>query len=520
MSCRSGPSGATSFAASLLFFSVAQAKAARIASKKCHVLSCLKAMNNLLDAYPRITGLMAGKPQLGPLLACLQPMASSPPANSGAGSPGSQQGQGEEGQPWEVAAAALALTVLVKLTQDGGCVEAMADEALVLPSLWLVNQGSSDAVSTLALRLLSTLASTATAAWAAACQGGAVYLLSAVLPAHQPGSDAFRDSYEVVRVAAASLLSRLSSHSLHGTRVVLLMGRLLPAGLVAALQDGPGESAVQALSYWSETPERVWNARMSRRTADELAALAATARSVQSTGEAEWAPPDGFSIQHDELQVEHQPPPPGIRLLCCAVFPLAWRLHPTYRCPAGLLGPSLCAGYSSTNGPLLLQDELYVGGVYVRLFLKDPRFPLRNPKRFVEGLLDTYVREVTANATDAAVLLSAAAVALLRVHALLADHAVQLGYLSKLLELLRGSTRPGEAASTRSTQFPKPSCCLPNTLNSTARVGRRGHRYRRRHAPSPPPARLKRSGQRGPRGGDTVPDSYAPGKNPPASTVS
>jgi hypothetical protein len=31
-----------------------------------------------------------------------------------------------------------------------------------------------------------------------------------------------------------------------------------------------------------------------------------------------------------------------------------------------------------------LQDELYVGGVYVRFFLKDPHFPLRDPKAFLE----------------------------------------------------------------------------------------------------------------------------------------
>ena len=31
-----------------------------------------------------------------------------------------------------------------------------------------------------------------------------------------------------------------------------------------------------------------------------------------------------------------------------------------------------------------LEGELHVGGVYLRLFLRNPRFPLRHPKAFLE----------------------------------------------------------------------------------------------------------------------------------------
>lgn len=47
---------------------------------------------------------------------------------------------------------------------------------------------------------------------------------------------------------------------------------------------------------------------------------------------------------------------------------------------------SLPPAYSFTYPRLA--GELYVGGVYVRLFLKTPKYAIRNPKRFVEGLLD------------------------------------------------------------------------------------------------------------------------------------
>jgi DnaJ family protein C protein 13 len=378
--------------------SVAEAPdAARVDAKKRHLLSCLQALQNLLESAPRIAALMAGKPQLSPLLACLRQLARVDCGVSGAAPPLDNVSRPLGSQSFEPRCAALALAVLLKLTQDGGCVEAMSEEQLMLLSFWLVHQGANDAVVMLALRLLASLSGSGPAVWAAACQGGALYLLAVILPVRQAG-ETLSDAREAVRLAAASLISRLASHSLHGTRVLLLMGRLLPPGLVAALQDGPPDAAISALSQWSETPERVWNAGMARRTADELASLASTARAAQARGEKNWALPESYTIQHEELQ-----------------------------------------------------DELYVGGVYARLFLKDPRFPLRNPKRFLEGLLEMYPREIAAGASDTAVLLSAAAVALLRVHSLLAEHAVALGYVSKLLELLRGRALGNDPSSSGTT---------------------------------------------------------------------
>lgn len=43
-------------------------------------------------------------------------------------------------------------------------------------------------------------------------------------------------THEAVQVAAASLLGRLQVQPLHGPRVTLTLRRLLPAGLVAAIQ--------------------------------------------------------------------------------------------------------------------------------------------------------------------------------------------------------------------------------------------------------------------------------------------
>ena len=40
-----------------------------------------------------------------------------------------------------------------------------------------------------------------------------------------------------------------------------------------------------------------------------------------------------------------------------------------------------------------LAQELYVGGIYIRLYLKDPKFPLRNPKDSLEGCLKMFFVE-------------------------------------------------------------------------------------------------------------------------------
>nr|GFD14583.1 DnaJ homolog subfamily C GRV2 isoform X1 [Tanacetum cinerariifolium] len=75
-----------------------------------------------------------------------------------------------------------------------------------------------------------------------------------------------------------------------------------------------------------------------------------------------------------------------------------------------------------------MRDEPQVGGIYVRLFLKDLKFPLRNSKRFLEGLLDQYLSSIAAthhntqgSDLELPLLLSAALVSLLRVHPALAD---------------------------------------------------------------------------------------------------
>nr|GEU86370.1 DnaJ homolog subfamily C GRV2 isoform X1 [Tanacetum cinerariifolium] len=95
-----------------------------------------------------------------------------------------------------------------------------------------------------------------------------------------------------------------------------------------------------------------------------------------------------------------------------------------------------------------MRDEPQVRGIYVRLFLKDPKFLLKNPKRFLEGLLDQYLSSIAAthhntqgSDPELPLLLSAALVSLLQVHLALVDHVGYLGYVPKLLSTVAFEAR-------------------------------------------------------------------------------
>ncbi|XP_042499139.1 dnaJ homolog subfamily C GRV2-like [Macadamia integrifolia] len=287
----------------------------------------------------------------------------------------------------------LSLSVLSLLTTYAPCLEAMvADRESLLLLFQMLH--SAPTCREGALHVLYALASTAELAWAAAKHGGVVYILELLLPLQE----------EVPlqqRAAAASLLGKLVGQPMHGPRVTITLARFLPDGLVSAIRDGPGEAVVAALEQTTETPELVWTPAMATSLSAQIATMAADLYREQMKGRVvDWDVPEQASGQQE------------------------------------------------------MRDEPQVGGIYVRLFLKDPKFPLRNPKRFLEGLLDQYVSAIAATHYDVhavdpelPLLLSAALVSLLRVHPALADHVGYLGYVPKLVAAMAYEGRRETMAS-------------------------------------------------------------------------
>ncbi|KAK3153377.1 hypothetical protein QOZ80_2BG0171510 [Eleusine coracana subsp. coracana] len=291
----------------------------------------------------------------------------------------------------------ICLSVLSLLTKHAPCLEAMVAERTSLILLFQIlhcNPPCRDG----ALSVLYSLASTPELAWAAAKHGGVVYILELMLPLQE-------EIPMQQRAAAASLLGKLVGQPMHGPRVAITLARFLPDGLVSAIKDGPGEAVVSSLEQTTETPELVWTPAMAASLSAQLSTMASDLYHEQMKGRVvDWDVPEQASGQH------------------------------------------------------VMKDEPQVGGIYVRLFLKDPKFPLRNPKRFLEGLLDQYVSSVAAthyeaNAVDPELplLLSAALVSLLRVHPALADHVGYLGYVPKLVAAMAYEGRRETMASGQTT---------------------------------------------------------------------
>lgn len=273
----------------------------------------------------------------------------------------------------------LCLSVLSLLTAYAPCLEAMvADGSSLLILLQMLH--SSPNCREGVLHVLYALASTAELAWAAAKHGGVVYILELLLPLQE-------EIPRQQRAAAASLLGKLAGQPMHGPRVAITLARFLPDGLVSVIKDGPGEAVVTALERTTETPELVWTPAMAASLSAQIGTMASDLYREQIKGRVvDWDVPEQASGQQE------------------------------------------------------MRDEPQVGGIYVRLFLKDPKFPLRNPKRFLEGLLDQYLSSIAATHYETQpfdpelpLLLSAALVSLLRVHPALADHVGYLGYVPKLV---------------------------------------------------------------------------------------
>ncbi|KAL8488337.1 hypothetical protein ACS0TY_024112 [Phlomoides rotata] len=303
----------------------------------------------------------------------------------------------------------LCLTVLSLLTAYAPCLEAMVtDTSSLLVLLQMLH--SSPSCREGALHVLYALASTPEFAWAAAKHGGVVFILEVLLPIQEIPLQQ--------RAAAASLLGKLVGQTMHGPRVAITLARFLPDGLVSVIRDGPGESVVNALDQTTETPELVWTPAMAASLSAQIATMASDLYNEQVKGHVvDWDAPEQASGQQE------------------------------------------------------MRDEPQVGGIYVRLFLKDPKFPLRNPKRFLEGLLDQYLTSIAATHFDGdavqaelPLLLSAALVSLLRVYPALADHVGYLGYVPKLVsavaheasrEAMASETYTSEDDSQQTSQTPQ-----------------------------------------------------------------
>jgi DnaJ family protein C protein 13 len=398
------------------------------AARRRHRRECLAALGGLLEAAPRLAGVLATRGALDAVAAALAP-------------PAECAEEGAAAAAEDADAAARALRLLLRLAAHAACLEPMASERTLAHAFWIAHRPPAPGLRRPALELLAALAGTPAAAWAAAAQGGWAYLAAVLLPVAPLAADdaAAAAAAEADALAAAAALAALARHPLHGARVALALGRLLPPGVSDAVLAGPPAAALDALARPSRTPDRVWSPAMRGAAADEAAAAAAAARAAGAAALAAGAPPD-WAPPPDA-------PPPRFAEL---------------------------------------EGEFRVGGVYVRLLLEDPAAPLRAPEAAAEGLLARYAEldglaaaaggagHGDAAAAEAvageAALVAAAAAARLERRPPLAARAAALGYVEKLARAVAaaapppppgGLAAPGAAAAWDAGASPAPPADAP-----------------------------------------------------------
>ena len=137
------------------------------------------------------------------------------------------------------------------------------------------------------------------------------------------------------RLSAVSLLSKFLWHPTKGSDASFILRRFIPEPVVLLLRSKAGNASLQVLDDVCENPELIWTSEMQGELRSDLTKLL------------------------------------GADANNSAVFKQA---------------PEIGADYHVRFRQL--ESEIYVGGIYIRLFLKQPTYRLSNPVFFIEKLVE------------------------------------------------------------------------------------------------------------------------------------
>lgn len=218
------------------------------------------------------------------------------------------------------------------------------------------------------------------------------------------------------RLAAMSLLSKMLWNPSKGPDVLTILSRFLPRPLVMLLHHKAAASSVslQAIDQVSEHPELVWTAEMQGELRTAIVQL------LGPVSEAKDDPYRGF-------------------------------LHV----------PNLPADYMVVYRQLA--NEIYLGNVYIRIFLQQPTFRLSHPVFFMEKVTDfwesSFVSQVPAIAgvinaqsvsdsteiilgkEDFLSLLTSCMICVIKAEPTMTEHLLSWGFVHKMIELMQRAVR-------------------------------------------------------------------------------
>ncbi|XP_022662013.1 dnaJ homolog subfamily C member 13-like [Varroa jacobsoni] len=275
----------------------------------------------------------------------------------------------------------LAVGVIQAVTGNKNCVQDIASvHVLVFLLLVLKSFQSNHQHQQVVLDTLLPLMSSTQLVKEALSKGALLYLLDVYCNASDPK----------VRERTAELVAKMSGDKLSGPKLLRMLARFMPAVFLDAMKESPQDS-VTLFEGNQENPELIWNDESRER-------LCLTVRQMCQ--------------ELFERQTEN---PTEL-----------WNPSPDF---------SLCAEAA--------EDELVIGGVYVRLFVQSPGWSLRRPKEFLGECLDRACQLMARQDSDEAMLdtVTTAIVGLLANQGQLRDAIPVMGHIPRLVAAL-GSPAP------------------------------------------------------------------------------
>lgn len=244
-------------------------------------------------------------------------------------------------EPAVVELRALALEVITSIAPNELCANAIANTGHLGHLVHLLRMGVSDAKH-LVLNILLGLSASSGVVAEMLRIGCLVDLLRFM------GAEEATAGDKPSRIAAARVLSKLVSDNRNGSQAMVNLQRFVPEGMALLFKEDP-DKAPAALDANHETPEIIWtdNCRKQFRTEVGKVFKSLAASSAPGLAMPAWNVPPDFNVVYPDVD-----------------------------------------------------RELALGGVYVRIFLKDPKFNLRDPRRFLEELLRSFCAKAAANARD------------------------------------------------------------------------------------------------------------------------
>ena len=243
----------------------------------------------------------------------------------------------------------------------------------MLTRLLLLLEGATEATISLALDAIAMYAQTPKLLVELVRRGAVMYLL------------AIAGSADALASKARDVLSKMARSPLHGLKVTGAMEHFLPPAVVSGLCASTGSEEDFAFTEDVHTPEIIWDERMASQF------RGAVTRHVEEL----------VTQQQEDLDAV----------------------------------PEIKQGQPAVEFDKLV-DEMFVGGVYIRLFLKNPQYALRKPEKFIEALFAEHERlgalDGDAFAKDLGFVCTCI-LTLLKVRTTLADHAANLGYIARVL---------------------------------------------------------------------------------------